>query len=186
MKGVIKEVPAFKIAQYPVTNAQYQLFWDATDGYVDIAWWGYSEAAKHWRIKHFIPDATLYTGDDLPRTNISWYDAVAYCHWLSHKLGIKVILPTEYQWRRAAEGSDNRPYPWGHNFEWRYCNSSVKALARTTTPVMLHKLGRSQDGVWDMSGNVWEWCVTQYDSEICNLTGKQARIVKGGGVEYPE
>ncbi|MCE7891253.1 MAG: formylglycine-generating enzyme family protein, partial [Sorangiineae bacterium PRO1] len=44
---------------------------------------------------------------------ISWYEAMAFCTWLSKKAGENILLPTEPQWQRAAQGDDGRLYPWG-------------------------------------------------------------------------
>jgi len=77
------EVPAFSIAKYPITNAQYQVFFDAPDGFCNPLWWDYADHAMRWRSAHPHPESIALGGDDCPRTNVAWYDAFAFTRWLS-------------------------------------------------------------------------------------------------------
>lgn len=86
------DVPAFRIARTPVTNAQWQEFADAT-----------GRPAPNGPADH-------------PVTGLPWAEAAAYCAWLG------VRLPTEDEWERAARGDDTREYPWGDVFEPRRAN----------------------------------------------------------------
>lgn len=170
------EVSAFAIAKYPITNAQFQAFLDANDGYHDPKWWDYSLAASRWRADNPSARDTAFPGDMLPRTNVCWYDAVAFCQWLSHKTGQPITLPTEHQWQRAAQGDDNRLYPWGSEFDPKRCN----IRSRGVTPVTQYPDGASPFGVCDMIGNVLEWCLNEWSSGETGLDNGSRRVLRGG------
>ncbi len=180
------EVAGFTIAKYPVTNAQYQVFLDANDGYGNSQWWTYSEPAREWRAGHNRPRNNEFYGDDLPRTNVSWYESVAFCHWLSARIGDAITLPTEQQWQLAAQGNDGRVYPWGNEVpSGRLCN--FKNNVRKTTPVTQFLEGASPYGVMDMVGNVWEWCLNDYKTpQHVSLSGNVLRVVRGGAWNYDQ
>lgn len=174
-------VEAFHISKYPVTNGQFQLFIDDPDGYASPRWWNFSQHAMEWRLKNVQPKLPRFKGDDRPRENVTWYEAVAYCRWLSTKLGLNICLPTEQQWQRAAQGDDGRLYPWGNEFDKNLANTRESRI-RMTTLVMRYEKGVSPYGVYDMAGNVWEWCLTAENAEESypDLTANANRAVHGG------
>jgi len=180
--SVIYDVPAFKISKFPITNAQFQIFVDAPDGYCDERWWNFSRSAQQWREKHPTPLPPRSPYGDHPRVNISWYDAMAYCRWLSYKTGWRVTLPTEQQWQRAAQGDDKRQYPWGSRFR-RNCSNSAEARVNSTLPVNRFAEGASPFGVMDMSGNCWEYTRTQRRSSNKGLVNEM--VAKGGSYLSP-
>jgi formylglycine-generating enzyme required for sulfatase activity len=186
--GQTFDVPAFQIAKYPVTNAQYKLFVDA-GGYQDRQWWtdagwlrresvGWTEP-RYWNDKQ-------WNGDDYPVVGVSWYEAVAFCRWLSARTGKAITLPTEQQWQRAAQGDDERTYPWGNTWEDGRCNHSVGKdwQKNSTTPVRQFEgkgKGNSPFGVVDMAGNTWEWCLTDYADSAAGIRDKaEHRVLRGG------
>jgi len=193
------DVPAFLMAKYPITNAQYQAFVDAKDGYRDPRWWDYSDHAQSWCKDNPKPEAAAYPGDDLPRTNVSWYESVAFCRWLTAHLlptfprggkgsdgwntgedqTLAIILTTEQQWQRTAQGDDNYIYPWGDKFDPIYCNTVESRLGQPT-PVTQYSSGANSFGVFDLSGNVWEWCLTTWDGDSTGLGGDSYRVLRGG------
>lgn len=151
-------LPAFEIARYLITNAQFQAFIDA-GGYQDQRWWG--------RLKIPEPLKPAWDEPNSPRENVSWYEAMAFCRWLSSATGDEISLPTEVQWERAARGCEGREYPWG-TFESGHMNCSrvysddgAKADIGRTSAVGLFPQGATPapEQVFDLSGNVWEWCL---------------------------
>ncbi len=144
-------LPAYRIARTPVTNAQYRAFVDATN----------YRAPGHWSGGQ-IPQGK----ENHPVVQVSWNDAQKFCAWA----GLR--LPTEQEWEKAARGTDGREYPWGA-WELGRCNSS-EAKIGATTPVDRFPSGASPWGVLDAAGNVWEWCVDDYDNN------KGARVLRGG------
>lgn len=174
-------VDSFQISKYPVTNAQYQRFLDDPMGYANLSWWQFSPSAHEWRLKNQTPKAGRFEGDERPRENVTWYDAMAFCHWLSTRLGHEVTLPTEAQWQRAAQGDDERRFPWGNAFEASYCNARESDIKKTT-PVTRYPQGASPYGVMDMVGNIWEWCLdTKTQHELhAEVASADERAVHGG------
>ena len=136
------ELPEYRISRVPITNAQYALFAKATE----------RETPEHWQDRR-VPKGL----ESHPVVNVTWYDALAYCEWLSKMTGKPITLPSEAEWEKAARGDkDKRAYPWGDEFDSSKCNTSELGLG-TTTPVGIFLEGASPYGVLDMSGNVWEW-----------------------------
>ncbi len=174
-------VRPFRLARYPVTWAQYLAFLDAADGYCNQDWW-----EDLLRMEE--PGRQLWSFANYPVINVSWYDALAYCRWLSVKLQLPIRLPTEWEWQWAAAGSMQREYPWGEWNEQR-ANSYDAGIGRTVA-VGLYPLGRSlfgeNVGVDDMAGNVWEWCLNEHAvPENCQLSrGEAPRVVRGGSWRY--
>jgi formylglycine-generating enzyme required for sulfatase activity len=97
---------------------------------------------------------------------VCWYDALAYCEWLSQQhnsilqLGYHFRLPSEAEWEKAARGVDAREWPWGNTYDAALCNSKDGGKLRTTSVGAYSPHGDSFYGVSDMSGNVWEWTIT--------------------------
>jgi hypothetical protein len=179
-RKVTYDVPAFRMSKYPVTNAQFKMFVDAADGYSDVRWWSFSPDAIQWRTYHNTPVKERSHGDH-PRVNLAWYEAMAFCNWLSYRTSMKITLPTEQQWQRAAQGDDGRQYPWGNRFDKMLCNS-VESRIRTTTDVRRYIKGASAFGVVDLAGNVWEWCLSarSNDKTVQSPSDLLDRVVRGG------
>jgi hypothetical protein len=144
-------VARFRLAKYPVTWAQYDVFVRAKDGYGNNAWWeglGTHPENAGTQIQRYV---------NHPAENVSWVDATAYCRWLTSHLGYEVRLPTQWEWQLAATGGDpGCPYPWG---EWELgrANTREHELNRTTA-VGVFPQGAAPCGALDICGNVWEWC----------------------------
>lgn len=192
------ELPKFYIAKYPITYAQFQTFIDAEDGFYDLRWWQGLAADDNHRRQ---PDDQRWKIATHPRDNVSWYDAMAFCRWLSSKLGgesalekvleWKICLPTEQEWEKAARGTDGRIYPWGDEYKAGYANIDERRLVvggkylGQTTPVGSYPQGASPYGVLDMCGNVWEWCLNKYGNPASTgLGGDAPRVVRGGSWYY--
>lgn len=184
--GQTFDVPAFAIAKYPVTNAQYRLFVDA-GGYRERQWWtdaGWKQReTDKWTEPRYWNDPK-WNGDEYPVVGVSWYEAVAFCQWLSAASGENVTLPTEQQWQRAAQGNDGRAYPWGKTWEDGRCNHSVGKdwqKNSTTSVRQFEGKGDSPFGVVDMTGNVWEWCLTSHNDGVNDINiDTEYRMLRGG------
>lgn len=182
-------LPAFTIAKYPITYSQFQVFIDAKDGFHDSRWWdGLAGRSDQ-------PGDQAWGIADHPRERVSWYDAIAFCRWLSFRLGGSydldqvaawaVRLPTEFEWEKTARGTDGRVYPWGNDFDKNKTNTYESGINKTTS-VTAYPQGASPYGVLDMAGNVWEWCLTDYDNPFLDVTKENVRsdaprVLRGGG-----
>jgi formylglycine-generating enzyme required for sulfatase activity len=96
---------------------------------------------------------------------------------------LHITLPTRQQWQLAARGEDNRLYPWGDGFDTQHCNT-LESKVRMTTEVMRYASGVSPYGVFDMAGNVWEWCLNNAYDDVDIATDKP-RGVHGGSFMSP-
>src|SRR5207249_1170189 len=86
---------------------------------------------------------------------LSWYEAMAYCAWR----GEETSLLTETQWERAARGDAGRRFPWGDEEPTPELMNYQAGPFRHVTPIGFYPLGRTPDGVFDLAGNVFEWCL---------------------------
>ena len=178
----------YRISRYPVTVAQYDCFVQS-GGYGEEGWW--TETGWVWQKKEEITGPRRFEGvsqtPNHPVVGVSWYEAVAYCAWLSAQVGYRVELPTEAQWERAARHTDGRVYPWGGEFAPDRCNMGDTGIG-TTSAVGIFPSGNAECGAADMAGNVWEWCrtvwldgYTDYAQRVSDdLTGEQRRVLRGG------
>ncbi|GAB4547633.1 MAG: hypothetical protein Kow0063_42340 [Anaerolineae bacterium] len=189
------ELPAYRIGRYPVTNAEFARFVEA-GGYENRGFW--TGAGWEWKVENDITGPERY-GDEFdqaeqPVVGVSWYEAVAYCNWLTRALresgelaeGEAVRLPTEAEWEKAARGEHGREWPWGDDFDPARANTG-EAGPGHTTPVGRHSpAGDSPYGCADMAGNVWEWCATRWQDSYrdyrddIDLEGAAPRVVRGG------
>ena len=137
-------VGEFWLGRYQVTNAEYDAFCRATRRL----------APKHRQ------DAP-FCRPDQPVVAVSWFDAVAYCEWLSQLSGRHFRLPSEAEWERAARGGlERRLYPWGDE---PVCDRADYHRRWIEGP---EPVGTSQPngyGLFDMCENVHEWCSDWYD-----------------------
>ena len=168
---------AFRLARYPVTWAQYRVFLNASDGYREPAWWEGRPREKDL-------GALTASFGSYPAINISWYDALAYCRWLSAKLSLDIRLPTEWEWQWAAVGDAQQEYPWSGEWNVARANSDQAGIGHTVA-VGLYPLGRSPFGIDDLAGNVWEWCLNAYD-EPTNVSLKEDvfPVRRGGSWDF--
>lgn len=182
-------VDEFAIAKYPITNGQFQQFVSTPDGWRDPKWWDFADHAREWRSEKSSPEQTGFAGNDLPRTNVSWYEAMAFGRWLTSRLEaeragtqappLPITLPTEQQWQRAAQGDDGLAYPYGNTFDKSHSNTKEGGIGQPT-PVTQYPNGASPFGVMDMSGNVWEWTVSLYKDSLEVLGTNRSRVLRGG------
>ena len=159
----VRFLEPYRIARYPVTNAEYEVFVNAT-GYTPPPYW---EGGK-------IPadEATL------PVVHISWDDANAYTQWVHGR------LPTEAEWEKAARGADGRIYPWGNEFETS-TDQEAPLFTDQLTPVGNRPAAASPYGVHEVAGNVWEWTADWYQPYEGNIHregdyGEKHKVLRGG------
>ena len=154
----------FYIDKFEITNAQYMKFAVETG----------RNLPDHLR-NGVIPPGK----QDHPVVYVNWHDARDYCHWAGKR------LPSEEEWEKAARGTDGRNFPWGNEFDAKKANTPQLGL-RSTTPVGSFPEGKSPYGVYDMSGNVWEWTDSWYKAYPGNKKpakenyGEKYRVVRGG------
>ena len=224
------------LGAFPVTNSEYQAFIEnqgyetqefwSKDGW---AWLTMSEAEfqswfefnkkkysllEEWKEffqqekePHFWNNSK-FNGKNNPVVGISWFEAAAYCRWLTMHLRkeenrpewwkerMQVSLPTEAQWEYAARSSKNNIYPWGNeNPSEKHANFGEKLSA--TSAVGIFPEGRTETSLYDLAGNVWEWCFDVWDEEAYsqrengiedpfgNSGDKNIRLVRGGSWADP-
>jgi gamma-glutamyl hercynylcysteine S-oxide synthase len=159
-------IKSFFIDTFPITNAQFKNFLDATHYHPqdDLNF------LRDWK------DGTFPAGwDDRPVTWVSLEDARAYASWAGKR------LPHEWEWQYAAQGTDQRLYPWGNN--WDASAIPIPDKSRTMRgpdPVDKHPKGVSPFGVMDMVGNVWQWTDEFTDDHT------RAGILRGGSYYQPQ
>ncbi|MFC1639485.1 formylglycine-generating enzyme family protein [Gemmatimonadota bacterium] len=172
-------IATFYIGKYKITNAEYKKFVDA-GGYADSSHWeaggfgDYGSEPRYWENERF-KGGNLAGNEEFPVVGVSWYEAMAYCAWLSSVTGEKYRLPTEAEWERSARGADQRRFAWGDDINGAYANfefsggpyepgiTPVGYYDGTTQDGLATESNVSQNGAYDMIGNVWEWCLDWYD-----------------------
>ena len=164
-------VDAFYMDKYEVTNAQYKRFVDAN---------------PEWR-KDRMPKS-LHSGDYLkywrgntyparkgnhPIVHVSWYAAMAYAQWAGKR------LPTEAEWEKAAHGGHvELEYPWGNTISGDHANYG----GNDTKPVGSYSANAY--GLYDMAGNVWEWCLDEYDRKFYKNSPSQNPLSGANSINW--
>ncbi len=198
-------LPGVRIGKYPVTNLHFRRFVEAGAYDKGQPWWS-KKAIKE--IEQFVggwPAEPRYWDDERfnhsaqPVVGVSWYEAMAYCAWLTAVLrgkplaegGIavheQVTLPSEAEWIAAARSGRPAPktrqeeeadYPWHGPFAtWRANTEENKETdLGQTSPVHMYPGGVTAEGVYDLAGNVWEW--------TRDVAGSNSYWLKGGSWYY--
>jgi iron(II)-dependent oxidoreductase len=159
-------VTSFYIDKYPVTNAEFKKFVDATryrpkDDLNFLRDWKDGNYPKGW--------------ENRPVTWVSQEDARAYASWAGKR------LPHEWEWQYAAQGADGRLYPWGNEWDDSAVPAPDKSRSmRGPDAVDAHPKGASPFGVMDMVGNVWQWTEEFVDEHT------RGGILRGGSYYRPQ
>ena len=195
-------VPSFFMGKYQVTQAQ----WKAVTKLPQVE-------------KELEENPSSFKGDNRPVEQVSWNDAVEYCKKLSQKTGRTYRLPSEAEWEYACRAGTTTPFHFGetittdlanycgtdneqYNWSGSYGRGSKGVYRKETTPVGSFEVA-NDFGLYDMHGNVYEWCLDDwhdsyenaptdgrawFDNENNNLSQKQGRSVLRGGswLHYPD
>jgi formylglycine-generating enzyme required for sulfatase activity len=178
----------YYISRHLITHAQFQAFIDAPDGFQNPKWWEGLMDAEQYKAQ---PPKPVFNFLNHPRDAVNWYDAVAFTRWLSDKLEKTITLPTEQQYERAARWTDGRLYPWGTDYISGYANIDETDRIRSgrklgeyylgkTSAVGIYPQGVSVEGIYDLSGNVWEWCLNEESSTTELRESNKTRVLRGG------
>ena len=161
-------IDAFYISKYCVTNTQYNEF---------IKNCGY-------KIPKDFED-NLKNKENHPVVNVTFNDCVAYCNYNN------CSLPSEAQWEKAAKSSKNNIYPWGNEFD--NTRSNIGYINNTTVSVTEYKNGITMNNIYNMSGNVWEICLDDFDENyykndvslnpICS-NNSNLKVLRGGSFDF--
>jgi formylglycine-generating enzyme required for sulfatase activity len=180
------QVSGFAMARFPVTVAEFAAFLEDEDC-EDSRWWGAGgadqpSAPDDWDDQQAHPSR--------PVVKVSWYQAVAFCAWLTDRLsrpqGAKgtillpadrvVRLPTEAEWEYAARGASGRRYPWGEEAPDGQRANFDAAKVGAPSPVGIFTGDCTPEGVSDLAGNVWEWCLDAYREEFYGQCQSQGLV----------
>ena len=164
-------VPSFCIGKYELTQAQYQAIMGANPAY--------------------------FKGNKRPVEQVSWDDAVAFCEKLSQKTGKKYRLPSEAEWEYACRAGTTTPFYFGEsitpdlvNYDGNYPYASAPKGQYRQQTTDVGTFPPNAFGLYDMNGNVWEWCQDEYKanytgapidgSALTSLNGGNTRLLRGG------
>jgi formylglycine-generating enzyme required for sulfatase activity len=178
-----REIPArkvslkpFRISKHLITNMQFNSFVNAIDGmYSYISWkywYGWSTASENYhntimsdnkKREEMIAfrERECTERPNHPAISISWFDAIAFCKWLSMKTGKKMRLATEAEWECAA-GKNETLFVWGDEIDKDRCNNGLHGFNQVC-PVgtFAHDID-AVSACEEMNGNVWEWTQSFY------------------------
>ena len=182
-------VPQFFMAEYPVTQAQ----WQVVAGMPEVK-------------RELNPEPSYFKGDLRPVEQVSWYDAVEFCDRLTMQCDRQYRLPTEAEWEYACRAGTTKPFHFGETITTDYANyrgtdneeygwsgsygDGPKGEYREETTLVDHFEGANAFGLHDMHGNVWEWCQDYWHEnyEGAPMNGSawvdrgdsSSRVVRGG------
>jgi formylglycine-generating enzyme len=156
-------IDAFELCAFQTTNEDYARFLEVTQ----------LPKPLHW-------DDPEFNHPKQPAVAVSWFDAVAYCEWISRASGMQYRLPTEAEWERAARGgpgagstwsppeeSEDFLYPWGNCEPSEVPNYSLRWK---TGPEPVGLYPPNAYGLFNLGDNVHEWCADWYDADFYSVS----------------
>ena len=169
-------VDAFYMDKYEVTNAQYAAFLNAKGKHTESGNTWLNIGAARARIEYVAGVYRAKGGyENHPVTYVSWHGAVAYSKWKGKR------LPTEAEWEKAARGNlSGLTYPWGNSIDSSKAN--YNRHIKDTTAV--GKYTANGYGLYDMAGNVWEWCLDEYNSGFYALSPSQNPLSGANSIRW--
>ena len=199
------KVSEFYLCQYTVTVKEYLEFTLETNSHYPE----WMEAGSKYNVKTGSEDlykklGTALTDENHPVVGVSWNDADAYCKWRSGKTQQKFRLPTEAEWEYACRAGTSTPFNTGENLTTDQANydgnnpynNNPKGKYRST-PVAVDSFAPNPWGLYNMHGNVWDWCSDWYGDKYydeCKAKGvvenpegpvtRSLRVIRGGGWRY--
>ncbi|MBI1766487.1 MAG: SUMF1/EgtB/PvdO family nonheme iron enzyme [Acidobacteria bacterium] len=200
-------LPGFFIGKFEVSNAEYTEFLRAPQGYADDAQW--TEAGRVWKaantsqssalLKSVAAEFERFGQPDQPVTGVTWFEAQAYCRWLTSRFGERkwlYALPSEAEWEKAARGPDGFDFALSQTlsdqevqlYNWRKNpDAPVTVVGAAETPALYLP---NRFGIFHLGGNVVEWTSSitnpfnrehlYLDEERNRLEGGEERVARGG------
>ncbi|MEG4486287.1 bifunctional serine/threonine-protein kinase/formylglycine-generating enzyme family protein [Microcoleus sp. D2_18a_B4] len=168
-------IKPFLMGKYPINQAQW------------------AAVAKLPKIQYYLkPDPSHFKGKNLPVENVSWNDAVEFCVRLSQKTGRSYRLPSEAEWEYACRAGTTTPFHFGDTVTPDLVNyrgnnsygSAPKGIYRETTTAV-GSFPPNSFGLYDMHGNVWEWCQDIYHDNYNGAPNDGSAWESGGDSNYP-
>ncbi len=203
---------SYQIARFPVTNSDYRCFIEA-GGYQQPRWWtatGWAfvqtddtagttdrqsqaiNAPQHWQHPSF-------NGANQPVVGVSWYEAAAYCAWLTEQghqcdwlpASHSIRLPTALEWERAARHTDQRHFPWGDDLPRPALAAYDATALHMPAPAGCFPAGAAVCGAQDLAGNVWEWTASLSDlpdhpAPCADVRTDEKPAIRGGAFNWSE
>ena len=165
---------AFALGKYPVTQAQWRVVAALPKVKLDLN-----------------PDPSKFKGDNRPVEQVNWHDAMEFCDRLSQKLGQPYTLPSEAQWEYACRAGTTTPFHFGEtlttdlaNYDGNYTFASgPKGVYREET-AEVGSFSPNGFGLYDMHGNVWEWCLDHFHDNYKGAPADGTAWVTGGDSQF--
>jgi formylglycine-generating enzyme required for sulfatase activity len=199
-------LPEYNISRYPITYAQFAPF-ILDGGYQRREFWtkaGWQEKEKDGWTAPELWYNPIWNIPNHPINGVSWYECYAFTRWLDTKYqqysdvlrsqtsalstqSLQIRLPTEREWEKAARGTDKRIFPYGSDFNPEMGNVWGTGIGRTSA-VGIFPNEALPYGAEEMSGNVWEWCWTQWRSShqeetYHSIAGLDTHVQRGGAFQ---
>jgi len=193
------KVSEFYLSKYAVTLAEFKQFIDESGYQTDAEKENNSEIwnGEEWENKEGVNWRHGVSGNERaseeenhPVLHVSWNDAVAYCKWMSNKTGKSFRLPTEAEWEYACRAGTTTPFNTGENLttaqanyngNYPYNNNQKGKYRENTVPV--DSFEPNAWGLYNMHGNVWEWCRDWYEGKYYEECKENATVENPAGPE---